>query len=139
MSYSDLYTPGFKLRNRDHLAAIVRIALADGVISEEEKAFIDRLAIHLEIEDEEKSSILENSNQHPINPPTTKQGRLERLYDLARMVLADHIADEAEKQLMKRMVVGLGFPTDQIESLIDNAFTLIKDGSDQDDFVAAFD
>ncbi len=139
MSYSDLYTPGFKSRNRDHFAAIVRIALADGVISEEEKAFIDRLAIHLEIEDEEKSSILENSNQHPINPPTTKQGRLERLYDLARMVLADHIADEAEKQLMKRMVVGLGFPTDQIESLIDNAFTLIKDGSDQDDFVAAFD
>lgn len=139
MSYSDLYTPGFKSRNRDHFAAIVRIALADGVISEEEKAFIDRLAIHLEIEDEEKASILENSDQHPINPPTTKLGRLERLYDLARMVLADHIADEAEKQLMKRMVVGLGFPTDQIESLIDNAFTLIKDGSDQDDFVAAFD
>lgn len=139
MSYSDLYTPGFKSRNRDHFAAIVRIALADGVISEEEKAFIDRLAIHLEIEDEEKASILENSDQHPINPPTTKQGRLERLYDLARMVLADHIADEAEKQLMKRMVVGLGFPTDQIETLIDKAFTLIKDGSDQDDFVAAFD
>ena len=139
MSYSDLYTPGFKSRNRDHFAAIVRIALADGVISEEEKAFIDRLAIHLEIEDEEKASVLENSDQHPINPPTTKQGRLERLYDLARMVLADHIADEAEKQLMKRMVVGLGFPTDQIEPLIDKAFTLIKDGSDQDDFVAAFD
>lgn len=139
MSYSDLYTPGFKSRNRDHFAAIVRIALADGVISEEEKAFIDRLAIHLEIEDEEKASILENSDQHPINPPTTKQGRLERLYDLVRMVLADHIADEAEKQLMKRMVVGLGFPTDQIEPLIDKAFTLIKDGSDQDDFVAAFD
>ncbi|MDG1191886.1 MAG: TerB family tellurite resistance protein [Flavobacteriaceae bacterium] len=139
MSYSDLYTPRFKSRNRDHFAAIVRIALADGVISEEEKAFIDRLAIHLEIEDEEKASILENSNQHPINPPTTKQGRLERFYDLARMVLADHIADEAEKQLMKRMVVGLGFPTDQIEPLIDKAFTLIKDGSDQDDFVAAFD
>ena len=139
MSYSDLYTPGFKSRNRDHFAAIVRIALAAGVISEEEKAFIDRLAIHLEIEDEEKASILENSDQHPINPPTTKQGRLERLYDLARMVLADHIADEAEKQLMKRMVVGLGFPTDQIEPLIDKAFTLIKDGSDQDDFVAAFD
>lgn len=139
MSYSDLYTPGFKSRNRDHFAAIVRVALADGVISEEEKAFIDRLAIHLEIEDEEKASILENSDQHPINPPTTKQGRLERLYDLARMVLADQIADEAEKQLIKRMVVGLGFPTDQIESLIDKAFTLIKDGSDQDDFVAAFD
>ena len=56
MSYSDLYTPGFKSRNRDHFAAIVRIALADGVISEEEKAFIDRLAIHLEIEDEEKKT-----------------------------------------------------------------------------------
>ena len=49
MSFSDLYTSGFRNRNRDHFAAIVRIALADGVISAEEMAFIKRTAINLEI------------------------------------------------------------------------------------------
>jgi uncharacterized tellurite resistance protein B-like protein len=139
MSYLDLYTPGFKSRNRDHFAAIVRVALADGVISEEEKAFIDRLAIHLEIEQDEVASIIAHPEEHPINPPSTKQRRLERLYDLARMVFADHIADQAEQQLMKRLIIGLGFPTNQVDSIIIKAFTLIKKGSDQDNFVAAFD
>ncbi|MDA8644143.1 TerB family tellurite resistance protein [Flavobacteriaceae bacterium] len=138
MSYSDLYTPGFKSRNRDHFAAIVRIALADGIISEEEQAFLNRTAINLEIEADEVTEIMKHIDKHPINPPSTKERRLERLYDLTRMVFADHIADEAEQDLMKRLLIGLGFPTDQVESTIDKAFTLIKNGSDQDDFVAAF-
>lgn len=138
MSYSDLYTPGFKSRNRDHFAAIVRIALADGIISEEEQAFLNRTAINLEIEADEVTEIMKHIDEHPINPPSTKERRLERLYDLTRMVFADHIADEAEQDLMKRLLIGLGFPTDQVESTIDKAFTLIKNGSDQDDFVAAF-
>ena len=58
MSFSNLYSSGFKQRNRDHFAAIVRVALSDGVISEEEEAFISRTAINLEIEDdEEKASV----------------------------------------------------------------------------------
>ena len=42
MHISNLYTTGFKQRNRDHFAAIVRIALADGVITDEEDSFINR-------------------------------------------------------------------------------------------------
>ncbi|MEK9614203.1 MAG: TerB family tellurite resistance protein, partial [Flavobacteriaceae bacterium] len=95
MSISNLYTSGFKSRNRDHFAAIVRVALADGVISKEEEAFINRTAINLEIEESEVATIIENINDYPINPPATEQRRLERLYDLARMVFADHVADEA--------------------------------------------
>ena len=57
MSFSDLYTSGFRDRNRDHFAAIVRVALADGVISDEEMAFIKRTAINLEIEDAEYQHI----------------------------------------------------------------------------------
>ena len=44
MSISDLYSSGFRDRNRDHFAAIVRVALSDGEMSPEEKAFLDRLA-----------------------------------------------------------------------------------------------
>ena len=51
MSLSEIYSSGFKNRNRYHFAAIVRVALSDGIITDEEKAFLNRTAINLEIEE----------------------------------------------------------------------------------------
>ncbi len=138
MSFSDLFTSGFKQRNRDHFAAIVRVALSDGIITEEEKAFINRTAINLEIEDDEVAEIMANPDQYPINPPANEQRRLERLYDLTRMVYADHIADEGEVQLLNRLVIGLGFPTEEAAEVADKALALVAEGRDEDDFIAGF-
>lgn len=138
MSFSNLYSSGFKQRNRDHFASIVRIALSDGVISKEEEAFINRMAINLEIEEQEVETIKANLDNYPINPPSTEQRRLERLYDLARMVFADQIADEAEKKIMNRLIIGLGFPHEEVEDIINQSFEQIQKGSDEDEFVASF-
>ena len=138
MSFSDLYTPGFKSRNRDHFAAIIRIALADGIISKEEESFINRTAINLEIEDSEVIEIKANIDSYPINPPVSEQNRLERLYDLSRMVFADNIADKAEKNLLKRLVIGLGFDVNKIDQVIDKSFSEISKGSDEEEFIASF-
>ena len=138
MSFSNLYTSRFKTRNRDHFAAIVRLALADGKISDEEQAFINRTAINLEIGEAEVDNIIENINNYPINPPVSKQIRLERLYDLTRMVFADNIADEAEKKLMNRLIIGLGFEADNADYIVEKSFEEILKGSDEDEFIAAF-
>lgn len=138
MSFSDLYSSGFKQRNRDHFAAIVRVALSDGVISPEEESFINRTAINLEIEEDEVATIKANIDDYPINPPHTELRRLERLYDLTRMVFADKIADESEKKLMNRLVVGLGFPHEEVKEIIDQSFEEIEKGSDEDEFIASF-
>tara|TARA_A100001011_G_C13833738_1_gene644046 strand:- start:219 stop:638 length:420 start_codon:yes stop_codon:yes gene_type:complete len=138
MYFSNLYSSGFKQRNKDHFASIVRIALSDGVISKEEEAFINRTAINLEIEEQEVETIKANLDNYPINPPSTEQRRLERLYDLARMVFADQIADEAEKKIMNRLIIGLGFPHEEVEDIINQSFEQIQKGSDEDEFVASF-
>jgi uncharacterized tellurite resistance protein B-like protein len=138
MSFSNLYSSGFKQRNRDHFASIVRIALSDGVISKEEEAFINRTAINLEIEEQEVETIKANLDRYPINPPSTEQRRLERLYDLARMVFADQIADQAEKKIMNRLIIGLGFPHEEAEDVINHSFEQILKGSDEDEFIASF-
>ena len=138
MSFSNLYSSGFKQRNRDHFASIVRVALSDGVISKEEEAFINRTAINLEIEEQEVETIKANLDNYPINPPSTEQRRLERLYDLARMVFADQIADEAEKKIMNRLIIGLGFPHEEVKDIINQSFEQIQKGSDEDEFVASF-
>ena len=138
MSLSELYTQRFKSKNRDHFAAIVRIALADGKISKEEQAFINRTAINLEIDEDEVKHIFENIDSYKINPPVLKRERLERLYDLSRMVFADNIADKAEKELMHRLVIGLGFEQNEANSIIEKSFKEIIKGSDEDEFIAAF-
>jgi hypothetical protein len=47
MSILDLFDSGFKKRNEDHFAAIVRVAMDDGIISNVEKEFIYRLGRNL--------------------------------------------------------------------------------------------
>ncbi|MBN2867909.1 MAG: TerB family tellurite resistance protein, partial [Flavobacteriaceae bacterium] len=60
MSFSDLFDSGFKKRNESHFAAIVRVAMSDGVINDAEKAFLDRLARNLDISELDYEAILKN-------------------------------------------------------------------------------
>lgn len=126
MSISELYSSGFRERNRDHFAALVRVALSDGVINEEEKAFLDRLANNLDVSSDEYEEILENPQNYPINPPLLYEQRLERLYDLARMVYVDHIADEDEMRILEKIGVGLGFTPGNVEFIIKKTMYLLS-------------
>jgi uncharacterized tellurite resistance protein B-like protein len=137
MSISDIYSSGFKKRNRDHFAAIVQIAQADGTVTDEEQKFLDRMAINLEIVDEEYQKILSNSSNYNVNPPSNEERRLERLFDLTRIIYADHIADDNEKELLNRLVIGLGF-TENSNEVVTKALNFVSEGKDEDEFIAAF-
>lgn len=135
MSISDLFDSGFKKRNEDHFASIVRVAMDDGVITDDEKAFLDRLAHSLDISEDDYKSILKNYQSHPINPPTSYDRRLERLFDLARIVHVDHIQGDGEEVLLKKIAIGLGFRTDNVKYIVDKALTLVANGVDIDTFI----
>lgn len=135
MSFSDLFDSGFKKRNEDHFAAIVRVAMDDGIITDEEKAFLDRLARNLDISEGDYKLILKNYQSHPINPPTTYDRRLERLYDLSRMVYADSIKDDKQVILLKKIGIGLGFSPSNVKYVVDKALSLVNDGVDLDTFM----
>ena len=137
MSILDLFDSGFQERNRSHFASIVRVAMSDGVITEEEKAFLDRLARNLEISDQEYKEILKDYMTHPVNPPTDYTRRLERLYDLARMVYADDHLGERQKPILERLSIGLGFSSENVGYVVDKALKLVDTGVDVDDFVSA--
>ncbi len=135
MSIVDFFDSGFQKRNQDHFAAIVRVAMSDGIITDEEQAFLDRLARKLDISDEDYKEILKDYQSHPINPPTSYDKRLERLYDLARMVYADHELGEKQKSILERLCVGLGFSTANVGYVVDKALRLVAAGVDEDNFI----
>lgn len=134
MSFADLFDSGFKKRNEDHFAAIVRVAMDDGIITEEEKTFLDRLARKLDIGENDYKIILKDYKSHPINPPTSYDNRLERLYDLSRMVYVDHIKGDHEEILLRKIAVGLGFSSENVKYVVDKALTLVSNGVDLDVF-----
>ena len=103
-------------------------------LTKEEKEFLDRLAKNLEISDAEYKQILKDYKSHPINHPLTYERRLERLYDLARMVYVDHIKDEHQERILRKICIGLGFSHDNVKYIVDKALTLVSNGVDFDTF-----
>lgn len=135
MSILDLFDSGFKNRNQDHFAAIVRVAMSDGIITDEERAFLHRLAARLDITELEYKEILKDYKSHNISPPSSYDQRLERLYDLARMVYADNVLGEKQTGMLERLGVGLGFSTGNISYVVDKALKLVNAGVDKDNFI----
>ncbi len=135
MSFSDLFDSEFKTRNKGHFSAIVRVAIADGELSNEEKSFLDKLAVRLEISSEEYAEILENPLKYPINPPYLHSQRLERLYDLSRMVYADHVLGPKQKEILTRFTLALGFTPSNVPYIVDKALSLLMIEVDLDTFV----
>lgn len=135
MSIIDFFDSGFRKRNQSHFAAIVRVAMSDGIITDEERTFLDRLAKKLDVSEADYKKILKNYESHPINPPLSYDKRLERLYDLSRMVYADHELGENQTALLEKLAVGLGFNPENVKYVVDKALALVSNGVDQDDFI----
>lgn len=135
MSISELFDSEFKARNKGHFAAIVRVAIADGDLSEEEKQFIEKLKTRLEISDSEYEEIMENPTKFPINPPSLHIQRIERLYDLSRMVYVDHVLGPKQKEIVTKFALALGFTPGNVGYIVDKAFSLLLLNVDLDTFV----
>jgi len=135
MSFSDLFDSEFKQRNKGHFSAIVRVALADGIVLPEEKKFLDKLASRLEISETEYEEILNDPLKYPINPPYLHVQRLERLYDLTRMVHVDHHLEDQQEVMLRKLGIALGFTPSNVNYIIAKALSLVDKKVDGDTFV----
>lgn len=114
MSFNDLFDSGKHKRKLGHFASIVSLAASDGAINEDELALLKRFARKLDVDNSEFEEILKTPNRYPINPPNNKFERLERVYDLFKIIYADNVMDEEEEKLVRKYAIGLGY--NEIES-----------------------
>jgi len=113
MTILEAYESGKHESNVSHFAAIVKMAGIDGTISSEEETVLKRLAFKLDVSEEEVKQIFKNPRKYPLIPPYSLEERIERLHDLCSIIYADHIIDEAERKLIFKYAIGLGFTTEQ--------------------------
>ncbi len=137
MALSDYNLSGEQKRNIAHFASIVRLALADDIITEGEEKFLKRLARRFHILDEKYKEILENPNEYSQVTPHSYEERIEHLYDLATMVFADDQVSIEEAKVLKKLVIGLGFSVANAGKVTDEAIHLILNSNDLEDFSKA--
>ena len=134
MSFTDLYGNSEHRRNLAHFAAMATLAASDGVIDEQEKELLDRFARKLDITAEEYKEVMKPSNKYPIEPPINSEKRLERLYDLFRMIFVDHMIDDEEMTLLRKYAIGLGFSTESANKIIKRSVEIFSGKIDFDDY-----
>ena len=135
MSIKDLYDHSEKRNNLAHFAAIASLAAVDGEINPREQKVIDKFAVKLDITGEEIKEVLKKAKKYPIEAPFESEQRLERLYDLFRIIFADHKIDEDEVRLIKKYALALGYSPARAEKVIRRSIILFRGKFDFEDYL----
>ena len=135
MSYVDLYSSGAHRRNLAHFAAIATLAAVDGEINEEERVLLDRFANKLDITADEYKEVMESDNKYPINPPASSEERLQRLFDLFRIIFVDHIIDKEERALNTKYAIGLGYRSESANLIIKRSIEIFSGQIEFEDYL----
>jgi uncharacterized tellurite resistance protein B-like protein len=117
-----------------HFAAIASLASVDGALNPEEIQLLDRFAHKLDITEDEYKEVMKKPNKFPIDPPINSERRLERLYDLFRIIFVDHMIDEDELGLIKKYALGLGFTNESALEIIKRSIAIFSGNLDFDDY-----
>lgn len=136
MSIAELFDSEFKHRVKGRFAAAVRVLFADeGKFDPDEKKFLDKLAVKLDISEAEYEEILENPLKYPLDPPYLYVDRLESLYNMARVVHHDHHLGDKQETLLRKFAIALGFTVANVDYIVNKALTLVDKKVDLDTFI----
>lgn len=134
MGISDLYLSIGQKRNISHFANIVRIAKSDNQISSEEIAFLSKVSKKYNISNEQFKEILKFPEKVPTIAHLDCVERIERLYDLLIMVKADQHVEDEEVAMLKRIVIGLAFPLNRVNHIVNHSIAFDLEGSSVESF-----
>ncbi len=134
MSFSNLFGSGEHLRNLGHFSAIVHLAAIDGEINELEVIQLRRFASKLDISETEYLEVIKNPKDYPVHALNTYEHRLERLYDLFKIIYADHEIDEKEVHLIKKYALAIGFTSKTAEPIINRSIQIFSGRIDYEDY-----
>lgn len=128
---------GQQKHNLNHFASIVKMAMADGVITEGEEKLLKRVARKLHILEDKVEEVLKNYKDYSITTPQNYDERIELLYDYTKMIYADDSVSAKEASVLRKICIALNFPLDNVEKVADEAIHLVLNEEDLETFTEA--
>lgn len=136
MSISHIFESGETKENRGHFRNLVMLARVDGHVSDEEQALLMKIGKNIGLSESQIEEVKANPDKFPMNPPASKEDRIERLIALIQMVAADGLIEDTELDLLERYGIGLGFTEPQLKEIAPEIAIRIKEGKSSDAILA---
>lgn len=133
MSIGDILTGGDRAKALSHVRNLIRIAIADGHIAEDEYRLLVKIARHRGVDEEEVKKIISNVNDFEFVPPSNIEERNLQLWHLGRMVLADGVIEQQEIGKMSRYAIGLGYDAKYVPELVKTVLNIVQEDLDEED------
>ena len=134
MTIADVFETSEHRENIAHFTSIVNLATVDGAINEKELSILKRFAKKLDISAEEYTAIIKNPDKQPFIAIASSEERLNHIYDLFKMIYADHAIDTLEKDLMVKYAIGLGVPVNRATAIIERSIQIFEGEIDFEDY-----
>jgi hypothetical protein len=133
MNIIDISDHSIKKQNTQYFVHLVRIALADDIISNNEMELLHRIGERLGFTDHEINNLIETTGKSDYIPPSELSARFEQVYELIKMALADGTIDKNEMRLASGFAIKSGFNENEIPKLLLLLINGIRQGKDEEE------
>lgn len=109
-----------------HFSSLVYVAQSNGVIDDDEKAFLRPIAIKLGITEEEYNMLIANPKKYPVERSSDTNKSLRRLFEMFQVIYADGIQDDLQRKIVYDYALELGFSHQYAEKVVDKSVVLFS-------------
>ena len=121
---------------KSQFLSLYQMILADGIIDARELETLYKIGIEqYQLTQEEITSVIRDAGTSLILP-TSLKGKVQFLYNLATIALADGVVDEEELALLKKYTVRMGFEKDNVEGIVNYLISSAKDNIPFNDIIS---
>jgi len=138
MNIIDPSNQSIKRDNIEYFIQLIRIAMADDMISNNELALLHRIGKKTGFTDQEIDNFIETTGKSNFISPAELSKRFEQVYDIVKMVLADGVIDKNEMRLASSFAANSGFKESEIPNLLVLLITGIKQGIDEEELFETY-
>jgi hypothetical protein len=127
-----------KKQNIEYFVHLVRIALADDVVSSAEQQLLHQVGKKLGFTDPEIDNLIETTGKSDYIPPYEFSKRFEQVYEIVKMTMADGKIDNNEMRLATSFAIKSGFNESEIPKLLGMLINGIRLGKDDEELFEVY-
>jgi hypothetical protein len=120
-------------QNKEYFIHVVRVAIADDIISDSEMELLHELGKKLGYTHSELDNLIATTGKSDYIPPYELAERFEQVYGIVKMTLADGIIDNNEMRIASSFALKSGFPENDIAWLLALLINGIREKKDEDE------
>jgi hypothetical protein len=138
MNTLNFFNHTVKKQNIDYFVQLVRIALADDIITNNEMELLHQIGKKLGFTDPEIDNLIDTTGKLDYIPPYELSKRFEQVYDVVKMILVDGSIDKNEIRLASGFASISGFRESEIPNLLVLLINGIKQAKDHEELFEEF-